>query len=164
MLLWAALPPVLRDRTFPAVAADYWQRNAVRRYFAGQVFKAVFVERNHVDRAHNPLVPMLRALDEGNSLIVFPEGTRGNGERLQPFKCGLYHLAHARPEVELIPVWIDYLSRVLPKGAMVPAPMLCSVNFGAPAHLRPDENKHDFLGRLAAMVTALGESCKTNRF
>jgi len=135
----------------------------VRRYIAGQVFHAVLVERDRVDRTHNPMAPMLRALDGGNSLILFPEGTRGNGIELLPFKCGIYHLAHERPEVELIPVWIDNLYRVLPRGAILPAPLLSSLTFGAPVGLLPGEEKKMFLGRLREVVASLGESCTTNR-
>jgi 1-acyl-sn-glycerol-3-phosphate acyltransferase len=164
ILLWAALAPQLRWRTRPVAAADYWEHSRMRRYLARQVFRAVLVERNRIDRTHNPLAPMIEAIDEGNSLIVFPEGTRGKGETLQPFKCGVYYLAQARPDVELVPVWIDNLHRVLPKGAMLPAPLLCSVIFGKPTRLAPGEDKKAFLGRLQQMVTSLGEPCATNRY
>ena len=164
MLLWAALTPTLRTRTFPVAAADYWDRNAVRRYLAKQVFRAVLVNRDHIDRLHNPVAPMVQALDSGHSLIIFPEGTRGTGEALLPFKCGLHHLAQARPNVELVPVWIDNLYRVLPRGAILPAPLLCSVTFGEPTHLLPGEDKKAFLARLHQIITCLGASCATNGY
>jgi 1-acyl-sn-glycerol-3-phosphate acyltransferase len=164
MLLWAALTPNLRSCTFPVAAADYWDRNAARRYLAKQVFQAVLVKRDHIDRTHNPLAPMVQALDRGSSLIMFPEGTRGNGEVLLPFRCGVHHLAQARPSVELVPVWIDNLYRVLPKGAILPAPLLCSVTFGEPTHLLPGEEKKEFLARLHQIITCLGASCATNSY
>src|SRR5262249_33494937 len=145
ILVWSALTPNLRSRTSAVAAADYWQRGVLRRYLAEQVFRTVLVEREHVDRAHNPLAPMVRALDDGYSLILFPEGTRGRSEGLQPFRCGIYHLAQARPSVELVPVWIDNLYRVLPRGAIVPAPLECSVTFGEPTYLLPGESKKAFL-------------------
>jgi 1-acyl-sn-glycerol-3-phosphate acyltransferase len=163
ILLWAALTPRLRSRTFPVAAADYWNKNAARRYLIEQVFQAVLVERDHIDRINNPLAPMLRALDDGNSLILFPEGTRGDGQTLQPFKCGIFHLAQARPSVELVPVWIDNLYRALPKGTVFPAPLLCSATFGEPIHLQPGEDKKAFLARLYQIVTRLGASCALNR-
>ncbi len=162
MLIWAALTPGFRSRTLPVAAADYWNRNAVRHYLANEIFHAVLVKRDRFDRAHNPLLPMVQALDSGNSLILFPEGTRGNGESLQPFKCGIHHLAEARPEVELVPVWIDNLYRVLPKGATLPAPIRCSVAFGEPTHLLPGEHKHTFLERLQKRITCLGGTCAAN--
>ena len=163
ILLWAALTPRLRSRTFPVAAADYWDSNTVRRYLATQVFRAVLVERDRQDRTNSPITQMVQALDGGNSLIVFPEGTRGNGAALLPFKCGIYHLAHTRPNVELVPVWIDNLYRVLPKGAILPAPLLCSATFGEPTHLLPGEDKKAFLNRLQRTVTRLGATCATNR-
>jgi 1-acyl-sn-glycerol-3-phosphate acyltransferase len=93
ILLWAALTPRLRSHTFPVAAADYWNANGVRRYMAKQMFRAVLVERDRILRTHDPVVAIIEALDAGNSLIVFPEGTRGRGDALQPFKCGIYHLA-----------------------------------------------------------------------
>jgi 1-acyl-sn-glycerol-3-phosphate acyltransferase len=163
ILLWTALSPPLRSRTFPVAAADYWDRNLVRRYLATRVFRAVLVERDRQDRTNNPITQMVQALDEGNSLIVFPEGTRGNGAALLPFKCGIYHLAHARPNVELVPVWIDNLYRVLPKGAIIPVPLLCSATFGEPTHLLSGEDKKAFLARLHQTVTQLGATCAANR-
>jgi len=169
ILLWSSLTPRLRSLTHPVAAADYWERGAVRRYLAKQVFQAVLVERKRTHHTedphiHNPLAPMLRTLDSGHSLIVFPEGTRGNGADLLPFKCGIYHLAHERPGVELVPVWIDNLHRVLPRGAIVPAPLLCSVTFGAPIRLLPREEKKAFLTRLRQIVASLGSSrtCATS--
>ncbi len=164
ILLWSSLTPRLRSLTHPVAAADYWERGAVRRYLASKVFQAVLVERDRIKNIHNPLAPLLRALDSGHSLIVFPEGTRGNGAELLPFKCGIYHLAHERPDVELVPVWIDNLHRVLPRGAILPAPLLCSATFGTPVRLLPGEEKKAFLARLRHVVGSLGTLCATNRF
>jgi 1-acyl-sn-glycerol-3-phosphate acyltransferase len=163
ILLWAALTPRLRSHTFPVAAADYWNANCVRRYMVKEVFRAVLVERDRVHRTHDPVAAMIQALDGGNSLIMFPEGTRGRGEALQPFKCGIYHLADARPMVEIVPVWIDNLYRVLPRKAILPAPLLCSATFGEPTQLLPGEDKKAFLARLYQKVTQLGASCATNR-
>jgi 1-acyl-sn-glycerol-3-phosphate acyltransferase len=163
ILLWSALAPRLRSHTSPVAAADYWNSNAVRRYLSKLVFRAVLVERDRTHRTHDPVAAMIQALDGGNSLIMFPEGTRGRGETLQPFKCGIYHLAHARPHVEVVPVWIDNLCRVLPKEAILPAPLLCSVTFGEPTHLLAGEGKKVFLARLHQAVAQLGASCAPNR-
>jgi 1-acyl-sn-glycerol-3-phosphate acyltransferase len=160
ILLWASLPPCLRSRTHPVAAADYWQRGVVRRLLIEDVFEGVLVERGRAGRARNPLAPMLRALDSGESLIVFPEGTRGNGDQLRAFKCGIYHLARERTNVELVPVWIENLHRVLPRGAIVPVPLLCSVTFGEPTRLAPGEDKTTFLARMRQSVIDLGGSCR----
>lgn len=156
VLIWAALPGALRSRTRPVARADYWQRGAWRRFIAERVFRGVLIApaagRHH---AFNPLEQMDAALAQGDSLIVFPEGTRNPGGGLLPFKSGLYHLARAHPEVEFIPVWIENLGRVMPKGALIPIPLLCTLCFGQALEIRPDESKPDFLERARASMLAL---------
>jgi 1-acyl-sn-glycerol-3-phosphate acyltransferase len=93
-------------------------------------------------------------LANGDSLVIFPEGTRSNKGMPQPFKSGLYHLAQAHPEVPLIPVWIDNVQRVMPKGEVVPVPLLCTATFGTPLQLGADEDKREFLERARAAVVA----------
>ena len=163
VLLWAALPSHLRRRTFPVAAADYWDRGAVRRYLVREVFGAVLIERVPAERDGNPIEPILAALHRGESLILFPEGTRGRGSGLLPFKCGIYHLACERPDIELVPVWIDNPNRVLPKGSVLPAPLLCTAMFGKPTRLLPDEPKQEFLARLHRSVLGLRTACLTSR-
>jgi 1-acyl-sn-glycerol-3-phosphate acyltransferase len=157
VLLWASLPPELRRRTRPVAAADYWGKSALRRYLIHQVFRGVLVDRHREHEHSDPLAPILAALDAGDSLILFPEGTRNMGEAaLQPFKSGIYRLALARPLVEVVPVWIRNLNRVMPRGRMVPLPLLCTLSFGEPLHLAPGEEKEAFLARASAAVLALG--------
>jgi len=148
ILVWSALPPRLRATTRPVAAADYWTRGALKPYLIHRVFRGVLVDRGRVNRQANPMTPMLDALAAGDSLILFPEGTRGPGDELLPFRSGIFHVARARPDVELVPVWIANSSRVMPKGAMLPIPLLCSVTFGQPTRLDPPEDKPSFLARL----------------
>lgn len=156
VLVWAVLPPRLRATTRPVAAADYWLRSPLRRFIGRDVFDAVLIEREHVGRANDPIGQMARALDAGASLILFPEGTRNTGEApLLPFKSGLYHLARARPAVALVPAWIDNLNRVMPKGELVPIPLICTVTFGSPLHLEAGEGKKAFLDRAAAALSSL---------
>jgi 1-acyl-sn-glycerol-3-phosphate acyltransferase len=148
VLLWSALPAWLRAKTRPVAASDYWNRGVVRQYFIHRAFRAVVIDRRCSEKVANPIEPMIEALDRGESLVLFPEGTRGSGEELQPFKCGIFHLAKARPHVELIPVWMDNSYRVMPKGAALPLPLLCSAAFGKPLRIVPGELKEIFLARL----------------
>ena len=158
VLLWAALPAPLRRRTRPVAAADYWLGSGLRRFVGCDVFRAVLVTRGAAGEPKgDPIGDMARALDEGESLILFPEGTRNvTGQPLLPFKGGLHRLAEARPAAELVPVWIGNLNRVLPKGEVVPVPLLCRVTFGAPLGPVPGEDRAAFLARARAALLELG--------
>lgn len=148
VLLWAALPEPLRRRTRPVAGADYWCQPGIRNFLIRQVFNGVLIDRQHSASEGNPLQPVLDAFAQGDSLIFFPEGTRNlTDDPLLPFKSGLFHLATANPQVELVPVWIANLNRVMPKGRALPLPLLCTLSFGEPLHLEPDESKHAFLER-----------------
>ena len=154
VLLWASLPPPLRKRTRPVAGADYWLSSGLRRFVIQKVFNGVLIDRQRSTES-NPLQAMLDALGQGDSLIVFPEGTRNMEDGLLPFKAGLYHLAKTRPDVEVIPVWIANLNRVMPKGRSLPLPLLCTLNFGAPLPVGEDENKDDYLARARDALLAL---------
>lgn len=156
VLLWASLPPKLRKRTRPVAGADYWQKPGVRSFLINRVFNGVLIDRERKEEGANPLQPMLDALENGDSLIIFPEGTRNLGdEPLLPFKSGLYHLAQARPDVELVPVWIANLNRVMPKGRALPLPLLCTLSFGASLAPIEGEGKDAFLERARNALLAL---------
>lgn len=155
VLLWASLPDKLRRRTRPVAGADYWQRDGLRRYLISKVFNGVLIDRERATPEHNPLQPMLDALDQGDSLILFPEGTRNLEDGLLPFKSGLYHLTRLRPEIELVPVWIANLNRVMPKGRALPLPLLCTLSFGTPLEHLHDEGKQAFLERARNALLAL---------
>lgn len=154
--VWAVLPPALRRRTRPAAARDYWQGGAVRRWLAGEVFRAVLIERKQVTRANNPIEQMAPVLEGGENLILFPEGGRFEGAELAPFKSGLFHLAQRCPTAALVPVYIENLNRVLPKGEVLAVPMLCAVTFGTPMRVEDGETKEAFLARAREAVRALG--------
>lgn len=136
VMIWAALPAELRSITRPIAAKDYWTKSPFKKWITTEVFNAVYVERERKEdengMSNDPLQPLLDALEKGDSIIIFPEGTRGNEELPQRFKSGLYNLALKFPHVVLVPAWINNIQRLLPKGEVVPVPVLCSVTFGAP--------------------------------
>jgi 1-acyl-sn-glycerol-3-phosphate acyltransferase len=184
VMIWAALPEELRSITRPIAAKDYWTKTPFKQWITTAVFNAIYVERGKNwgqtpisqgpdvppgtsgdGRAtpesdpdpdlSDPLQPLIDALQAGDSLILFPEGTRGNAEEPQPFKAGLYNLAQKFPHAVLVPAWIDNIQRVMPKGEVVPVPILCSVTFGAPIRLEPGEERREFLDRARRAVIAL---------
>lgn len=156
VMIWAALPEELRSITRPIAAKDYWTKTPFRRWITTEVFNAVYVDRERKGD-EDPLAPLVQALESGDSIIIFPEGTRGHAEEPQPFKSGLYSLAQKFPHVVLVPAWIDNIQRVMPKGEVVPVPILCSVTFGAPVRLEESEERRAFLDRARAAVIALRE-------
>jgi 1-acyl-sn-glycerol-3-phosphate acyltransferase len=155
ILLWAALPLDLRTKTHPVAALDYWGKSKLRRWIAGHVLNSIFIDRSGAQSGQDVLVPLKAKLAEGHSLIIFPEGTRSTERLPGPFKSGLYYLAGAFPDAELVPVYLENLNRAYPKGAYVPVPISCAVRFGAPISLTPNESKDDFLARAHAAIVAL---------
>jgi len=156
VLIWTSLPRPIRRKTRPVAGSDYWLKGGLRRYIATRVIDAVLIDRDPQTRAEDPIAVLARAVDEGVSLIVFPEGTRNATDAaLLPFKSGIYRLAVARPALEFVPVWIENLNRVMPKGEIVPIPLLCTTTFGAPLRLADGETKDAFIARTRSALAAL---------
>lgn len=156
VLVWTVLPAVLRARTRPVAALDYWLSSPLRAFIGRNVFRAVLIDRRPEARVEDPVSQMVAAIDEGDALILFPEGQRNASEApLLPFKSGLYHLARQRPDLDLVPVWIANLNRVMPKGAVIPVPLLCTVTFGASLRIREGEAKDAFLARMSGALLDL---------
>jgi 1-acyl-sn-glycerol-3-phosphate acyltransferase len=156
ILLWAALPSDLRAVTHPVAAADYWGKGRLRRYIATKELNAVLIDRQGARQTEGgPLGPLKSVLAAGGSLIIFPEGTRAAQRLPGAFKSGLFHLAEEFPDVELVPVYLDNLSRAFPKGSLFPVPIICAVRFGTPISVAPEENKAAFLERAREAVVAL---------
>lgn len=148
-MIWSVLPPALRRQTRPVAAADYWLKTPLRAFIGPEVFNCVLIDRRpEVD--DKPLDKIIAAIDEGASLIIFPEGNRNMGDDpLLPFKAGLYNIGRLRPDVDLVPTWVANLNNIMPKGEVVPLPLICTVTFGTPIHVGSGEEKDAFLARAA---------------
>lgn len=154
VMIWAALPKELRNVTRAIAAKDYWTKTPFKHWLTSAVFNVIYVARNR-SADEDPLEPLIEALGNGDSIILFPEGTRGHAEEPQPFKAGLYNLATRFPQAVLVPAWINNVQHVLPKGEVVPVPLLCSVTFGAPIRVEDGEDMRAFLDRARSAVIAL---------
>lgn len=155
LVIWSSLPPPLRRQTHPVAAMDYWGRPGLRHWLSASVLRAILIERG-TSGARESLRRLIEALDEGRSLILFPEGSRGDGQHIGELRAGLYHIARARPDVELVPVFLENLSRILPKGEYLPVPVIASTRFGQPIRLEPNEERQAFLERARRTLLTLG--------
>jgi 1-acyl-sn-glycerol-3-phosphate acyltransferase len=157
IVLWSALPPHVRAVTRPVAAKDYWIKGRVRTYLATEVFNALLIDRTEIKVHQSPVDVMIREIGQRFSLIVFPEGGRGDGQEVGDFKSGLYYLSKKRPDLELIPVYLDNMNRILPRGKVLPVPLLSCVTFGPPMWLESGEPKDAFLRRARDAVRRLKE-------
>lgn len=154
-MIWSVLPPALRRTVRPVAAADYWLKNPIRAFVGPEVFNCVLIDRRP-EVNDKPMDKILAAIDEGSSLIIFPEGNRNmTNDPLLPFKAGLYNMGLARPEVDLVPTWVANLNTIMPKGEVIPLPLICTVTFGAPIHVAEGESKDAFLARAATALADL---------
>jgi 1-acyl-sn-glycerol-3-phosphate acyltransferase len=153
LLLFSALSAPLRRRTRPVAAAEYWTAGPIRRYLIQSIFRGVLVGREGSQL--NPLESAASALHRGDSLIFFPEGTRGPGRVLRPLKPGLFHLARWFPKIDIVPAWIDNSYRILPKGYTIPVPMPCSITFGPPLRWKEGQRQEEFLAEVRETLEAL---------
>lgn len=161
VMVWISLPKKWRKLARPVAGADYWLKGKFRRFIINNVFNGLLIMRNGND-PKSITQQMSAALQEGSSLIIFPEGTRNMDDdvTLLPFKSGIYHLARENPDVQFVPIWIDNINRVLPKGKLIPVPIICEVNIGQEIQLFPGESKDDFLQRARDAMLALAPEGK----
>ena len=164
VMIWSSLPPRLRESARPVAGRDYWENGALRKYLAARVFRAVLIDRGKADpdnaaaSARAAIEQMAREMGDRYSLIVFPEGTRSTDGTVGPFKSGLYHLSQLRPDVELVPVYLENLNRILPKGESLPVPMMSRVTFGPPFSVSGGEDKTAFLQNARAALMQLKDA------
>lgn len=159
VVIWSALPPDVRARTRPVAGADYWNRGRLRRHLANKVFDAILIERASATsspaQASRSIEQIAAGMGNDHDIIVFPEGTRSMDGEVLAFKSGLYHLCRMKPDLELVPVYLANMNRILPKGEVLPVPLLGRVIFGAPIKLQPNEEKAVFLTRARDALLAL---------
>jgi 1-acyl-sn-glycerol-3-phosphate acyltransferase len=155
VVLWSALPRELRNVTRPVAAKDYWTGSWFKQHLA-ESFNALLIDRTEIKVHSSPIDIMLRQMGDVYSLIVFPEGGRSSGDgEMGSFKSGLYYMGKKRPDLELVPVYIDNVNRILPRGEVLPVPLLSCITIGPPIFLEAGEPKHEFLERARNSVRRL---------
>ena len=156
LVIWSALPREIRALTRPVAAKDYWEQGPIRRQLAA-AFNALVIDRIEIKVHQSPVDLIIREIGDTHSLIVFPEGGRNTESEMAEFKSGLYYLSKKRPDLELVPVYVDNLTRVLPRGEFLPVPLLTCISFGPPIWLEAGEPKTEFLKRAREAVRRLKE-------
>ena len=137
----------------PAAAADYFERTAAIAWFSHALINILPIARKRITSANHPILKMRQTVEAGESLILFPEGTRGTGEALGTFHPGIAHLVEQVPGLSVVPCYLANMGRALPKGEFVPVPFFCEIRIGAP--VRPEGNREEILAALRAEVLAL---------
>lgn len=141
--LLAALPASIIHKVKPVAAGDYFGKNRFTKALSSYFINAVLIDRKGMkENPENAPIPrMIEELQIGNSLILFPEGTRGNPEELQPFKRGIGLVLSKKSEVPYIPAFLTGMGKNLPKGGFIPVPFNSTVRFGKPCLVKSDDSK-----------------------
>ena len=153
MVLMALFPLRMLLKLRPVAAADYFLVNPVLAWFALEIVGIVPISRKGGSAHEDPLAGAEAALDEGAVLILFPEGTRGEPEKLSAFKAGVAHLAKRRPDVPVIPVFLHGLGKALPRGETLLVPFFCDVMVGE--SLKWEGDRVSFMDALTRRMQAL---------
>ncbi len=154
VLVWSALPREVRRLTRPVAAKDYWDKGWIRPHIA-KAYNAMLIDRRTIKVHQSPIDIMIKEMGDQYSVILFPEGGRSDGQQVGKFKSGLYYLSKKRPDLELVPVYLHNMGRVLPRDEYLPVPLLASVTFGPPMWLEAEETKNEFLARARQAVLNL---------
>ena len=140
-------------RIRPVAAADYFERNALISRFTKTFFHILPIARAHITRDNHPIIRMQAAIEAGESLILFPEGTRGSGQLPASFQAGVAHLIEQLPDIPVVPAYLWNMGRSLPKGAYIPVPFFCEIRLGPPRFVRG--NRREILQQLESAVNEL---------
>jgi 1-acyl-sn-glycerol-3-phosphate acyltransferase len=154
--LLSLFPLAALGRIRPVAAADYFTRTPLMTWLSRTFINILPIERRKEDRTHDPLEVIRTALDRGESLILFPEGTRAVGAEMGRFKAGIAIIATDRPKIPIVPAWLGNMGRSLPKGEFIPVPFFCDVRLGSPLH--PTGTREEILAVLESAVRGLGKT------
>lgn len=153
MSLLSLFPLKQLRRIRPVAAADYFERNAFVSLLTKTLFNILPIARKNITSENNPLRRMREAIEAGQSLIIFPEGTRGPGGEIGEFRSGVAHVLGKLPNVPVLPAYLVNMGRSLPKGEFIPVPFFCEIRLGAPRVMTG--SRQEITGALEAAVREL---------
>ncbi len=158
-LLLTSIPEPWRHRVVVGAAADYFFGNQVSGAVSALAIGAVPIERSKVGRKSADMARDL--IDEGWSMLLYPEGGRSPDGWGQEFRGGAAYLA-IRCGVPVVPIHLQGTGRILRKGRTLPRPSRTTVTFGDPLTADHGENARSFAVRLQATVAALGDEATSD--
>lgn len=134
MSLMASIPRKMVHKVKPVAAQDHFGKNKFQEKLSTFFINALLIprKRDKENPMNDPIQKMISALDQGNSLILFPEGTRGEPEQEAPLKPGVGLVLSQRPEVKYIPVYMKGMGKAMPKGDNLILPFNSTLRFGDP--------------------------------
>lgn len=149
--IMSSLPGSLIWKVKPVAAEDYFGKTKMRKAFSNFFINTLLIRRDtkNIDAENHPIEKMLKCIDAGYSLILFPEGTRGAAEEMDSIKPGIAKILSLRPHIKYIPVFLTGMGRSLPKGEVVPLPYKSSINYGKPTHVK-STNIREILSQIIA--------------
>lgn len=156
--LLSLFPLRQQAKIHPVAAADYFLRDKRMAWFALNILNIIPISREGGET--NPLAQCEQALRDGKTLILFPEGTRGEPGILSPLKSGLWHLSQSMPEVPIIPVWLRGTEQVMAKGNRIPLPLFIDVSIGDALNFHPE--KKVFMDELKQRLLTLQQQTTGN--
>ena len=146
MVLISLFPLSLLPNVRPVAAADYFLKNKYMAWFSQKIIGIIPVTRGGGTKFKDPLEPCYEALERGEILILFPEGTRGEPEKISDFKKGVSWIVEKYPDAPVTPIFIHGLGKAMGKSDFLPVPFFCDIFVGSP--LAYKTSKEDFMALL----------------
>ena len=143
--------PIVR----PVAAADYFMTRRLRRWFATRMVGIIPIDRSKIrrEKGKHPLDPISEVLQDDGIVLLFPEGTRGEPEKMDEFQSGVAHIARRHPDIPITPVFMHGLGKALPKGEALLVPFFCDMFVGKP--LDSQLKKRELMNQLSSSMDEL---------
>lgn len=158
LVLMTLFPARMLNKLRPVAAQDYFFRNKWLKWFSLRIMGIIPLDRSAKRTKEHPLAAISDSLEQGEIVILFPEGSRGDPERLGEFKSGIAHLAKLHPAVPITPIYMHGLGKALPRGEALLVPFFCDVFVGEA--ISWPGNKEEFLQTLTHEINALADEGK----